>query len=159
MTSEVKGGHVLAILLAFFGITIAVNVVFASYAISTFTGEDVAKPYLKGLDYNKTLSARSAQAALGWSAEIDAQRAGTETVVTVRFLARDGTPRIALDVTADLRRPTDATLDRTLRLEPAGDGVYRATVEDLAAGQWDVIARTVADNGTPFEATRRVVLR
>ena len=159
MTAEIKGIHVLAVLLAFFGVTIAVNVLLAVYAIGTFSGEDVSKPYVKGLEYNKTLAARAAAAALGWTAEIGATRDGADMIVSVRIAGRDGTPISGLAVEAQLRRPTDAALDRALTLEPVGGGLYRARVEEIAAGQWDVIARAAADDGRAFEAERRVVLK
>ena len=40
---ELKGVHVLALILGFSGVTIGVNVVFITYAYSTFTGEDVPR--------------------------------------------------------------------------------------------------------------------
>ena len=159
MRFELKGGHVLAILLGFFGVTIAVNAALAMYAIETFSGEDVSKPYLKGLEYNKTLAAHAAQTALGWSAEIEVERNVPDAIVTVRVFGRERAPKNGLAVTAELRRPTNAHLDRSVALEAAGDGVYRAKAKDLAAGQWDVIARTSSEDGTAFEAVRRVVLK
>lgn len=158
MTSELKGWHVLLMMLAFFGITIAVNVVFTIYAIGTFSGEDVSKPYLKGLEYNRTLEARATQSALGWSATIDAVRENGGAAISARIADRDGQAKSALSVEAVLRRPTDARLNRTIALVPAGDGKYRAVAADVAPGAWDVIVR--AENGdTAFEAERRVVLK
>lgn len=160
MIFELKGWHVLAMLLAFFGVTIAVNVVFASYALSTFSGEDVAKPYLRGLEYNKTLAARAAQARLNWSVSIEMVRAdGSGADVTVAVTGADGQPLSALDVSAMLRRPTDARLDRTLTLNAIGEGRYRVRIDDLTAGQWDVIARVGAAEAPVFEAERRVLLK
>lgn len=157
--SEVKGGHVLFALLAFFGITIGVNVVMATYAVTTFSGEDVSDPYMKGLAFNRTLAAHSAQAQLGWTATIDAGR-GPNGLTTVNVGLRDREQRglNGLTLEATLRRPTDATLDRAIALTADGDGRYSATVAGLAAGQWDVIAKAKRD-GASFEASRRVVLR
>lgn len=160
MIFELKGGHVLAMLLAFFGVTIAVNVLFTFYAISTFSGEDVTKPYLHGLEYNKTLTARAAQDGLGWSAEIGAMREGdADILVSVRIVGSDGMPRSSLRVEATLRRPTNASLDRTLALEAVGDGLHRAALKDVSRGQWDVIARATSGDGDVFEAQRRIVLK
>ncbi len=159
MNFELKGVHVLAVLLGFFGVTFAVNGIFITYAVSTFSGEDVDKPYLRGLAYNETLDERAAQAALKWTASVYVVREGaSDAVVTVSVRGADGKPRSGLTVEAALRRPTDARLDQTLTLEYAGDGVYRGTAKNIAAGQWDVIARTTA-NGSPFEAERRVLLK
>ena len=46
---RLNGWHVLAMLVAFFGVVIAVNVGFAVQAYSTFPGEVTARPYEEGL--------------------------------------------------------------------------------------------------------------
>jgi nitrogen fixation protein FixH len=158
MTTELKGWHVLVMSLAFFGVTIAVNVALAVYAIGTFSGEDVAKPYAQGLEYNRTLEARAAQAALGWSATIEAVRENGGAAISAHIADRDGTAKSALTVEALLRRPTDARLDRTIELVASGDGNYRAVAADLAPGAWDVVIRAKSGD-TAFEAERRVVLK
>ncbi len=159
MTFELKGRHVLGLLLAFFGVTIVVNAVFATYAVSTFSGEDVSRPYLRGLDYNTTIAERAAQKGLGWSAEIGASRgADANLIVSLRVVGADGAPRNNLSVELKLRRPTDASLDRTFVMDAAGDGTYRAVRIGVSPGQWDVIARATSANGDVFEAQRRVVL-
>lgn len=156
---ELKGWHVLAIMLGFFGVIIGVNTVFVTYALSTFAGEDEKQPYLKGLAYNRTLDARAAQVALGWSAEIGAMRAdGGETLIRVRLETDDAKPVGALDVTARLRHPVNSHLDRTVKLTATLDGVYEARVPGLVRGQWDVVAQTQSSKGTGFTATRRVIL-
>lgn len=156
---ELKGWHVLVIILAFFGVTIGVNTIFVSYALSTFSGEDVKQPYLKGLGYNRTLAQREAQAALGWSASIGARRATDGAgIVHVDITTGARMPVDALDVTATLRHPVDARLDREVVLRPMPGGGYEARVPGLARGQWDVVARTRSTDNTVFEATRRVVV-
>jgi len=157
MTFELKGGHVLAALLAFFAITVAVNTVFTVYAISTFSGEHVTKPYVRGLEYNKTLAARAAQATLAWKAELTLSREGLGAQVVLRMVDRNAKPLSGLDAEVVLRRPTNAMLDRTIKLDPVGGGEYRATVPEIAAGQWDVVAKAKAASAT-FEAERRIVL-
>lgn len=160
MTFELKGWHVLLMLLAFFGITIAVNVVFTTYALSTFSGEDVSKPYLRGLEYNKTLAARAEQAKLKWTATIEVEREGVAgAVVTVSIAGADGQAVGGLAVTALFKRPTDANLDKTVTLEPLGGGQYRGRVADVLAGQWDVVARAGSGDAPSFEAERRVKLK
>jgi nitrogen fixation protein FixH len=158
MSYELKGGHVLAILLAFFGVTVGVNAIFTAYAIATFSGEDIARPYLSGLAYNETLAARAAQQRLGWTTTIALERRGAgDATLRVRVTTAAGAALSGLIVAAKLRRPTDSRLDRDLPLDLKGD-TYEASVPELASGQWDVIVRTAAADGTPFEARRRVVL-
>ena len=156
---ELKGWHVLVIMLVFFGVTIGVNSIFVSYALSTFAGEDVKQPYLKGLEYNRKLDAQAAQAALGWSATIEAHReASGQAIVRLRLLNADQQPLSGLDVEAMLRHPVNAHLDRTVKLQSLGDGAYEARVNDLMRGQWDVIANTQSTEKAAFAAKRRVLL-
>ena len=156
---ELKGWHVLVMILAFFGVTIGVNTIFVSYALSTFAGEDVKQPYQKGLEYNKKLAGKEAQAALGWQATIAARREKNgESVFVLRLVNAENQPLSALDLNLLLRHPANAYLDRNLKLMPLGDGVYEARVADLKRGQWDVMASTHSSEKVAFQATRRVVL-
>ncbi len=158
MTWELKGWHVLAMILCFFGITIAVNVALAVYAVDTFSGEDVTTPYVRGLEYNRTLAARAAQQSLGWIASVDAVRENTDAAISVRIQDRNGQAKNVLTVEATLRRPTDANLDRTIALVPAGNGYYKAVASGLAPGAWDVIVHAKSGD-VAFEAQRRVVFK
>lgn len=155
---ELKGRHVLGIFIAFFGVMFAVNFTFMSYAFSTFTGEDRPRPYVAGLEYNKTLKARSEQKAHGWQATIDAARASGDVVVKVSIVDRHGAPQDGLEVTLVFRRPTNAALDKTYPLTQAGNGLYRATAPAIAPGQWDLVVQSTLPDGTAFEAQRRVLL-
>jgi nitrogen fixation protein FixH len=156
--SELKGFHVLALILGFFGVTMGVNAVFITYAYSTFAGEDVPRPYLQGLAYNRTLEERSAQNALGWRVTIDVRRDAEETLADVSISDKDGAMQSGLSVAVTLRRPTNAGLDQSAELASAGAGRYQARLQRISAGQWDVIARTTSRHGEKIEATRRVVL-
>ena len=158
MTRELKGWHVLAMTLGFFGITIAVNLALAIYAIDTFSGEDVAKPYLRGLAYNRTLEERAAQTALGWKATIEVTRESGNAAISAHVEDRDGQAKGSLTVEATLRRPTDARLDRTVDLGSAGGGDYKGVATELAPGAWDIIVRAKG-SGAVFQAQRRVVLK
>jgi nitrogen fixation protein FixH len=154
---ELKGRHVLILLLSFFAVTVAVNAAMATYAIATFSGEDIPNPYLQGLAYNKTLRAQQAQNALGWSATIAAVREDGKVKARVMVRDRSGNAISGLTVSLKLRRPTDARLDRTVALAPA-EGGHAASVADLAPGVWDAVAVVRSPDGEAFEATRRVVL-
>ena len=157
--SELKGNHVLALLLGFFGVTIAVNAVFVTYALQTFSGEDKPRPYLQGLAYNKTLAEHADQAKLGWTATIDTGLSARDGITKVRIVDRNGVPQDGLTVVVTFRRPTDAAFDRSISLSAIGAGKYEGTAQDLAAGQWDLVARTTAPNGVRFEAMRRVLVK
>lgn len=69
---QIKGAHVLASLLAFFGAVIAVDVGMAVQAYRTFPGEVSATPYEDGLQFNRTLARRNEERSLGWRAKVNA---------------------------------------------------------------------------------------
>ena len=62
MARELTGRHVLAITLAAFGVIIAVNMVMAVKAVSTFPGLETPNSYVASQRFDRD---RAAQAALG----------------------------------------------------------------------------------------------
>lgn len=144
---ELRGIHVLIGLLVFFGAVIAMNVAFAIVAVRSFPGEDVRRSYLQGLQYNDTLDARRAQAALGWIATAALASAETGARVDVRLMTRDGAPLNGVALTGDLQWPTDSRRDHALRFEPVGGGLYSARMGELPAGRWRLRARASDSHG------------
>lgn len=139
--SEVRGWHVLAIILAFFATIIAVNVTFAIYAVRSFPGEDVQRSYLQGLHYNNTLAERRAQEQLGWRAAALLRGEGEGVVVEVTLTAQDSSAITGAALTGELEWPTNSQFDRALHFESVGDGRYVARVTDLTPGRWRLRAR------------------
>ena len=138
---ELRGWHVLAMILAFFATVIAVNVTFAIYAVRSFPGEDVQRSYLQGLHYNNTLAERRAQQQLGWSAGALLRHEGEGAVLEVTLNARDSSAITNATINGYLEWPTSSQMDRTLRFESLGDGRYVASLADLAPGRWRLRAR------------------
>lgn len=138
---ELRGWHVLAGMLAFFGTVIAVNVYFAIVALGTFPGEDVTHPYIQGLEYNRTIAERRAQLAMGWraAASLERTRDGADLVINLR--QRDGSPLDGAAVEGALRWPADAHRDRALAFRQDGPGRYVAHLGALSEGDWDLRAR------------------
>jgi nitrogen fixation protein FixH len=159
MTARITGRQVLLMIVAFFGVDVAVNTYFVFAAVNTFRGEDAPGAYLQGLDYNQTLAARTAQARLGWRATIQASRNGSGiTIIDVTVVDRDGATISTLSPTGMLQHPSDAHQDRAMTFHPAGDGAYATTLHDVAPGHWNIVIRAKAEDGTPFEARRQVWL-
>jgi nitrogen fixation protein FixH len=154
----VKGWHVLALVLGFFGVTIAVNVAFVTLAIGTFSGTVSEEPYVQGLHFNEQLAARATQAERGWTAAFDVIRNADETTQIV-LVVRDagGSPVRGLAVEGVIGRPATQADDRALDFVGAGE-VYVATVDDLGDGAWRLSARTTFLDGAPFEASTRLWL-
>jgi nitrogen fixation protein FixH len=149
---RLTGWHVLAMVCAFFGIVIAVDVGMAAMAYRTFSGEVADDPYEAGLLYNRTLAERRVQAALGWTADIAVIGDGLR--VTVKD--RAGAPVDGLKVSALLERPATEAGKRTLAFAPAGQGAYDARAAHLS-GAWDVRVRATDARGRPFEVEERFV--
>jgi nitrogen fixation protein FixH len=151
---EVRGWHVLAALLGFFALVIAVNVGFAVIAVRSFPGEDVRRSYLQGLSYNDTIAARRAQAALGWDASARIRGNADTATVVVELRSRTGEPITAATVTGVLRWPTDARRDRTLVFENVGAGRYAAPAVALPQGRWRLRANAqdAAGGALDFES-------
>lgn len=144
---ELTGRHVLAIATSAFGVIIAVNLVLAYAAVSTFPGVEVANSYAAGIGFE---ARRAAQIALGWdvTTEFDGHR--------LRVDFRKDTAVIRpLDVRLKLGRVTGQADDRTG--EASWDGAGFTIPATLAPGLWRVDIAAVASDGTAF--VRRLKLR
>ena len=80
MTSHFSGRHMAAILIAFFGVVVAVNLTMATFATRTFGGVVVENSYVASQKYNGWLSAARKQDRLGWTIE---PRLGSDRHVVV----------------------------------------------------------------------------
>ena len=147
-----RGWHVLAMLVAFFGVIIAVNVIFMTLAIGTFPGEDERRSYVQGIHYNDKLDERRAQAELGWrvGAALGADRDGPYIEVVVR--SHEDEPVYGLNVSGELRRPAESDSDKELQFVEAGEGRYVARLDELSNGAWRLRARAEDARSTTGEA-------
>ena len=127
------GRHAAMILVAFFGTVIGVNMVMASFALSTFGGTVVDNSYLASQHYNEWLARADAQDRLGWdkSVTVDESR---HVRLTVR---KDGVPVEGLRIVATLHHPLGRTPARAMRLVAVDDGALRS-VDALPAGRWQL---------------------
>lgn len=159
MIQEVKGWHVLMILIGFFGVTIGVNAYFVTMALSTAPGEYQKKSYLQGLHYNEVIAARAAQAAAGWTAALETRTLpGVGFEVTVTMKEPGGRALDGLTLTGTLRRPADAERDHDLSFSALGEGVYRVIAPDVVPGQWR-LAFDATGGATPFHAEKTLWVR
>ena len=127
------GRHATMILVAFFGVVISVNIVMASFALSTFGGTVVDNSYVASQHYNEWLARADAQDRLGWdrSVTVDESR---HVRLTVR---KDGVLVEGLRIVATLRHPLGQTPARAMRFAPAADGTLRS-LDALPAGRWQL---------------------
>ncbi|MCX7668748.1 MAG: FixH family protein [Anaerolineae bacterium] len=140
---QLTGRHVLMICLAFFGVIIAVNVLLAVKAVSTFPGLEVENSYVASQTFDAD---RAAQQALGWelAKSYDAERG--ELRLTFTDARGFAAPVRALKVLVG--RPTDATDDRYPDFTELG-GSFVAPLR-LAPGKWMLHVEARAADGTSF---------
>jgi len=126
------GRHMAAILISFFAVIIAVNVLMARLATSTFGGVVVENSYVASQKFNGWLDAARSEKALGWKAEI-ARADDGRLQVTLRDSA--GTRIAAAAVSATAEHPLGLRDDIALVLKEGAPGHYAAA---LPAGRWRI---------------------
>jgi nitrogen fixation protein FixH len=136
--STFTGRHMAAILVVFFGVIIAVNVVNARYASATFGGEVVENSYVASQDFNRWLDEAKAEDQLGWD-EVTTWRPDGRVVVAVR-----GAPR-GVVIKAMARHPLGRLPDRALTFDRIGGGRFLSR-QALPDGRWD-LRLTLAGEG------------
>ena len=137
MARTFTGWHMATILVAFFGVIIAVNVVNARYASATFGGEVVENSYVASQEYNRWLDEAKAEQALGWS-EVTTWRPDGRVVVALK-----GAPADAV-VKAMARHPLGTLPDRGLTFDRLANGQLLSR-QALPEGRWDLRLTVAAD--------------
>lgn len=128
MTRRFTGWHFAAIITAFFGVVIAVNVTMAVLAVRTFGGVVVENSYVASQEYNGWLKAAQRQRRLGWkiTPSLDAAR-HVLVSVNVASAQMDGFARHPLGGAADIPLKFDRTF-RSDRALPPGRWAVHLTV-------------------------------
>lgn len=141
MARELTGRKVLAITIGAFSVIIAVNLVLAAKAVSTFPGLEVENSYVASQDFD---AEKKAQMALGWTLT----HGYANGALTLAFRDRGGLPVQARDVSATVGRTTETESDITPAFTYA-NGVYSAPAS-LAPGKWMILLSAHAEDGTLF---------
>ena len=131
------GRHMAAILVAFFGVVIVVNLVNARYASSTFGGVVVENSYVASQGFNRWLDEAKNEQALGWDA-VTTWRPDGRVIVAVR-----GAPAGTV-LKAMARHPLGRLPDRALTFDRTANGQYLSR-QALPEGRWDVRLTLAAD--------------
>ncbi|WP_443018410.1 FixH family protein [Sphingobium sp. Ant17] len=126
------GWHMTGILVAFFAVVIAVNMLMATLAVRSFGGVVVDNSYVASQKFNGWLKAARAQEAQGWreTITIDAQRR-----VHVSLADAAGTPLTSVGITATAAHPLGRAPDIALSFREVAPGRYSAD-RALPAGRW-----------------------
>ena len=134
-------------------IVIAVNAVMVTYAITSFSGLAVDKPYERGVHYNEVLAAQHGQDALGWRLSVNVE--GPQLVLRVQD--RDGNPLEGLGITGRLERPVNNDAPLPLGFTSMGEGRYVAQLHVPHLGQWDLKA-AVRHGSEQYLLVQRVIV-
>jgi len=141
--AELTGRKVLAITVSAFGVIIAVNVLLAYKAVSTFPGLEVANSYVASQTFDRD---RAAQVALGWTLAAEYDKSGS--TMELVFTGSNGHPAEVMDLSVLIGRPTEAKDDRWPVFVREGSA-FRAPVE-LGPGKWMMKVEAHAPDGTLF---------
>ena len=131
MTTRFTGWHMTAILGAFFGVVVSVNLTMATFATRTFGGKVVENSYVASQKFNDWLAEARAQDALGWTHEA---ALGADRRVTLAVAAA-GKPLAGATVTGFARHPVGLEADVPLRFVSAGTGRWESDAP-LPGGRW-----------------------
>lgn len=132
MIRRFTGWHMTTILVAFFGVVIAVNIVMARDAIRTFGGTVVENSYVASQHYDRWLAEARAQDAAGWRA--DPVVAGDRRLMLA--VARGGSRITRARVTVTASHPLGRLPERTLEMRWSDRDGRFVSARPLPAGRW-----------------------
>lgn len=126
------GYHATAMIVAFFGVVIAVNLLMASFAVSTFGGTVVDNSYVASQKYNEWLEEARKQASYGWTVSnvVRVQDKASMTVLDANNASLDGAA-----ITATAIHPVGRADPVALDFVQDGTGAYISR-DVLPEGRW-----------------------
>lgn len=149
---KLTGARVFGMVALFFGVIIAVNLVLANRAVSTFPGLEVANSYVASQSFDAD---RTAQNGLGWDLTPEYDAAAKE--LRLAFTDKAGYPAEVTGLTVMVGRATAARDDsRPQFLREAG--VFVAPL-DLSPGKWMMQIEAVSIDGTTFRQRIDLLVR
>ena len=154
LQKPITGRHVLAAMIAFFGVIIAVNLTMATFAGRSWTGLEVKNSYVASQDYNAKLATAERQRALGWTSSL--VRQGGEFRFQLTDSAGSGIAGARIEGT--LKRPVQESQDVALQFMPVTAGEYRAAVP-ARRGVWEVDLTVHVPAHEPYRQIFRVHLK
>jgi nitrogen fixation protein FixH len=147
------GWHLVAVMVAFFGVIIGVNVFMAVLANTSWTGLVVKNSYVAGLEFNEKSEEARAQDALGWKATLEIVDGG----LRYALVDASGSGVTLASGSATFWRPTSDREDVTVNLDLVADTLTAPV--DLGDGVWIVAISVDAGLDHPYRDTRRIHLK
>lgn len=150
---EFTGRHMLYIMIAFFGVVIAVNVAMAMVASRSWTGLVVENSYVASQHFNEELAAAREQEKLGWQSAL----AVTGRSARVRITFDEGEAVTGLSVQLGLSRPTYEADDQVVQMSETAPGEYAAEVS-LKPGAWNAELTAQTRSGKRYRKIHRLIV-
>ncbi|MFN3844372.1 MAG: FixH family protein [Paracoccaceae bacterium] len=141
--AEITGRHVAVATVGAFSVIIAVNLLMAYKAISTFPGLEVKNSYVASQEFD---ASRSAQEALGWTMTPDYD--ALEKRLYLSFADTEGKAAALSELAVLVGRTTEAKDDQTPQFTHAA-GLWTAPLV-LAPGRWLLRVDAKSQDGTLF---------
>ncbi len=146
------GWHMLACMIAFFGVIITVNFTMAYMASGTWTGLVVKNSYVASQKFNGELKDAQLQAESG----IRSRLTYADGELVIRVSNRDGTGILPSQAEAWIGRPAFEQQDRILRAD-CQDGGLCVVRSDLKPGLWAIRFLAVAE-GRSYRRDARLLV-
>jgi nitrogen fixation protein FixH len=147
------GWHMLAILVAFFGVIIAVNVTMATYASTSWSGLISKDTYVASQDFNIEAAKARRWLAEGFGGEFKVR----DRVLEYRLKGPAAKLDHLTEISAIFHRPVGDKQDFTIKLKKVSDGFFTAN-HNLAAGQWIVDLAAIESGQTIYHEAERIYL-
>ncbi|MEO5708129.1 MAG: FixH family protein [Alteraurantiacibacter sp.] len=135
-TRRFTGWHMFAVMVAFFGVVIAVNLTMMRLAMGSFGGVVVENSYVASQEFNGWLDAAKTQDQLGWSVTSMVQPDRS-----VAILVTAAPEPLAISATA--RHPLGRLPDLALTFRRVAPGRFVST-RPLPEGRWTLRLQLVA---------------
>lgn len=145
------GWHMLAILVAFFGVVISVNVLMAWYANTSWSGLISKDTYVASQDFNIEAAKARTWAEEGFKGSFVVKDKMLEYSLQGPAAKVDGLKEIS----AIFHRPVGDKQDFTIKLLKQRDGFFAAS-HNLASGQWIVDLAAIEAGETVFHEAERI---
>lgn len=153
-TSGFTGWHMLGIMIAFFGVIIAVNMTMAYKAVSSWSGLVVKNTYVASQEFNDKAQTGKEQAALQWQQTANY----TQGIFTYQLSDRDGNAVEITGGTVEFKRPVGDVHDTKVTLNVGDQGMLSGPVE-LDEGAWIMEVNSDAGLEDPYRHITRIVIQ
>ncbi|MBG1230737.1 FixH family protein [Aestuariivirga litoralis] len=152
--STFTGWHMLAIMIAFFGTVIAVNVTLAVMAARSNTGLVVEDSYKAGLTYDRDMAKAKADAAM----DIHPKLFFAGGILRVVLVNSNGAPVDVKTLNLTLGHPVSASTDEIMSFAVESKGVFTSQAR-LTEGVWEGDLIAILPTGGTWKRSIKLVVK